>query len=589
MPEYAAKYIDNDGFIHPAVVQYTDPYGYDKDYYVPGEDEPSAAQTRAAQSGEYQYMTAEEMVGGTRGSIHPRLISFHNKIEFDHNIPLGKDSKDSINIEGEIPVDFELNYFLTLDGGIKWKWFIPCPTIKKFETGVDGEFGFHPSATIGFKGKCELPDDKSKITLAKFKGFTYTFMVGVIPVTVTIDPALKLKLDASVTAKASLGFSYDYSNKFKAGIRWQGGWSTIKEFEELENKFTFARPQVSFGAQAGIGLFMTASTKIYGVVGPELGIGPRLGAEANVTVSPEGVDWNAEVKLTVQAWAGAKIEILGYELAEWSTPFDIVGPWTILKLPSDGSEHKCDAEVKKQQTKETWEKFLAALDKEYEYKKVLEKFENMILWQQYNNGKTREEALMVLYGKLNNYAQGKVKMYAKFDINNTENHDDLSRGIAAFEAVYFSENVTNHLRNEAKNWKDITATLMDNPLLGRNVDLDWVKKTVEESHRDFVKNFKRQPEQKSEDIKWLMDYIMNKQNAMCLNDLKPYTGKINEMKNYMDEHKFFNKEPNELAFNYSIWVVFIKNRDGNVNTISANTLAQDVVAIYNNFSEYFEY
>ena len=84
-------------------------------------------------------------------------------------------------------------------------------------------------------------------------------------------------------------------------------------------------------------------------------------------------------------------------------------------------------------------------------------------------------------------------------------------------------------------------------------------------------------------------YIMNKQNAMCLNDLKPYTGKINEMKNYMDEHKFFNKEPNELAFNYSIWVVFIKNRDGNVNTISANTLAQDVVAIYNNFSEYFEY
>ena len=277
------------------------------------------------------------------------------------------------------------------------------------------------------------------------------------------------------------------------------------------------------------------------------------------------------------------------QLAEWSTTFDIVGPWTLLKLPSDGSEHKCDAEVKKQQTKETWEKFLAALDKEYEYKKVLEKFENMILWQQYNNGKTREEALMVLYGKLNNYAQGKVKMYAKFDINNTENHDDLSRGIAAFEAVYFSENVTNHLRNEAKNWKDITATLMDNPLLGRNVDLDWVKKTVEESHRDFVKNFKRLPEQKSEDIKWLMDYIMNKQNAMCLNDLKPYTGKINEMKNYMDEHKFFNKEPNELAFNYSIWVVFIKNRDGNVNTISANTLAQDVVAIYNNFSEYFEY
>ena len=395
MPEYAAKYIDNDGFIHPAVVQYTDPYGYDKDYYVPGEDEPSAAQTRAAQSGEYQYMTAEEMVGGTRGSIHPRLISFHNKIEFDHNIPLGKDSKDSINIEGEIPVDFELNYFLTLDGGIKWKWFIPCPTIKKFETGVDGEFGFHPSATIGFKGKCELPDDKSKITLAKFKGFTYTFMVGVVPVTVTIDPALKLKLDASVTAKASLGFSYDYSNKFKAGIRWQGGWSTIKEFEELENKFTFARPQVSFGAQAGIGLFMTASTKIYGVVGPELGIGPRLGAEANVTVSPEGVDWNAEVKLTVQAWAGAKIEILGWELAEWSTTFDIIGPWTLLKLPSDGSEHKTPAEKKAEDVKKQRE------NKINNYATMIdnfkEKLENMVIkYMEMDGGEHDEKVDLVL-------------------------------------------------------------------------------------------------------------------------------------------------------------------------------------------------
>ena len=83
IPEYAAKYVDNDGFIHPAVVQYTDPYGYDKDYYVPGVDEPSESQTRAAESGEYQYMTAEDMLSGTRGSIHPRLISFHNKISFD--------------------------------------------------------------------------------------------------------------------------------------------------------------------------------------------------------------------------------------------------------------------------------------------------------------------------------------------------------------------------------------------------------------------------------------------------------------------------------------------------------------------------
>jgi hypothetical protein len=37
--------------------------------------------------------------------------------------------------------------------------------------------------------------------------------------------------------------------------------------------------------------------------------------------------------MRLQAWAGAKIEVLGYELAEWSTRFDLAGPWTILKYP----------------------------------------------------------------------------------------------------------------------------------------------------------------------------------------------------------------------------------------------------------------
>ena len=590
IPEYAAKYVDNDGLIHPAVVQYTDPYGYDKDYHVPGIDQPSAAQTRAAQSGEYQYMTAEEMLSGTRGSIHPRLISFHNEITFDKNIPLGKESKDSINIEGKIPVDFELNYFLTLDGGIKWKWFIPYPTIKKFETGVDGEFGFHPKATIGFKGQCKLPEDMQKITLATFNGFTYTFMIGVVPVTVTIDPALKLKLDASVTAKASLGFSYDYSNKFKAGIRWKDGWSTIKEFEELEDKFKFAEPQVSFGAEAGIGIFLTAATKIYGVVGPELGIGPRLGAEANVTVSPEGVDWDAEVKLTVQAWAGAKIEILGWELAEWSTTFDIIGPWTLLKLPSNGREHKCEAEVKKEAKKKAWETFLAAMDEKFKYKNVLERFENMIIWQQDRLGRTREEAIMDIYGKLDEYAQGKHKMLGRFDINKPENKSELGQATMAFDEVAFHEYLDYRDYNRQKNWEDITATLMDNPLLGLNVDKDWVKKTVNESHNEFVKKFSREPEQKPEDIKWLMDYIMNKQNTKCLNDLKPYTKKINEMMDYTKKmQNYFEEEPVEYALNYSIWVVFIKNRSGNVNSISVETLAQDVRAMYINFVDRFKY
>ena len=566
IPEYAAKYVDDDGLIHPAVVQYTDPYGYDKDYYVPGIDEPSAEQTRAAQSGEYQYVTAEEMVSGTRGSIHPRLISFHNKISFDKNIPLGKDSKDSINIEGKIPVDFELNYFLTIDGGIKWKWFIPYPTIKKFETGVDGEFGFHPNATIGFRGKCSLPKDLQKITLAKFKGFTYTFMIGVVPVTVTIDPALKLKLDGSVTAKASLGFSYDYSNKFKAGIRWQGSWSTINEFEELENKFTFARPQVSFGAKAGIGLFMTATTKIYGVMGPELGIGPGLGAEANVTVSPEGVDWNAEVKLTVKAWAGAKIEILGWELSEWSTTFDIVGPWTLLKLPSDGSEHKTPAEQKAEDVKKQREKKINS------YANMINNFkedlENLVIKLIEMDGGDREEKVDMILKKL--------------DSKNTIIMRNLS-------ATYFFNNYKEEVETRYekfsadKNWKEVVESIKgseayniyDKNLKGwaKFLDFDMIR-------NNFVKTYGREPKiQDKADMQYLMIKVMDFAKDLYLEHQADYENAYNYLMNL--GHRIYSTESEE-ALQLAAYEA-IKKYTLNGNVLNAATNVENNILLSNMF------
>lgn len=60
-----------------------------------------------------------------------------------------------------------------------------------------------------------------------------------------------------------------------------------------------------------------------------------IGDKADLLISPDGVDWSGEVSMTLQAWAGAKVKILGYELAEWSTRFDIAGPWQILKFPAD--------------------------------------------------------------------------------------------------------------------------------------------------------------------------------------------------------------------------------------------------------------
>lgn len=245
--------------------------------------------------------------------------------------------------------------------------------------------------------------------------------------------------------------------------------------------------------------------------------------------------------------------------------------------------------MKKEQMKMAWEKFLAAMDNEYKYKKILEKFENMIIWQQDRLGRTREEATMDIYSQLNYYAQGKCSMFSKFDINKTEDHWQLSYGMTAFKQVYFHECVCNDGYNKKKNWEDITAILMDNPLLRYNVDKNWVKNTIEANHTEFLKCFKREPEQKPEDIKWLMDNIMNKLNRKCMNDLKPCMNKVNEMKNFIKEMNYFDEKPNENAFNYSIWVVFIVNRSGNVNHIDVETLAHEVRSMYYNFEKHFNY
>ena len=121
------------------------------------------------------------------------------------------------------------------------------------------------------------------------------------------------------------------------------------------------------------------------------------------------------------------------------------------------------------------------------------------------------------------------------------------------------------------------------------MDKDWVKNTIEESHKEFVKKFNREPKQQPEDIKWLMDYIMSKQNTKCLNALKPYMKKVNEVKDYMTKKKLFLEEPNEYAFNYSIWVVFTMTHGGDVNTVKVETLAQDVYAVYDKFAKCFNY
>ena len=347
MPDYAAKYVDENSVIHPAVILMTDPYGYDKPYHTPDE-QPVALQTRAAQDGEYACMTADEILSrSTRASIHNRIFSFDKKLEQDFKWPIGKGSKDSLYLNFEANLKFGINYFITIDGGVKWNAIIPTPYVNKFEAGLDGEFGFDTEIQFGFNKEWELDPDKWRQTLFTFTGYTFTFMVGPVPVAIEASPELFAKLDGKVNGKIFMGMKYEYANNFKAGITYDGEtdkWGVIKEFNEEKNTFTYLPPQAEVHAEAGFGIYLGAKIKIYKVAGPELSVGPRLGAEATLSISPyeEKLDLEAEVKMTMNAVVGAKIEVLGYELAGTETTIELAGPWTLWKFPSDGSEHKVE-------------------------------------------------------------------------------------------------------------------------------------------------------------------------------------------------------------------------------------------------------
>lgn len=327
-PEYAAKYVDDAEVLHPAYIHLTDPYGYDTDYDSP-EDKPSATQTRAAASGEYEFMTAEEIAASrTRWGCHNRIISFEKEVEKKFKLAVGKDSKDSVYAAFNGKLEFGLNYFITLDGGVKWSGIVPSPYLKKFEAGVDGNFGFEAGVTLGFTKEWELDKDKYTKELLKFKGYTFTFWVGPIPVAIATDPHLDVAVDGKIGGKVETSLKYEYANTFKAGFGWAEGkdFYSITEFKEEANELTFEPPHLTIYAEAGIGFYLVCDLKIYGLAGPELGVGPRLGAELEGTFSPaeDKLAAKGKVALTVNAVIGAKLELLGYKLAETKLTFPLL-------------------------------------------------------------------------------------------------------------------------------------------------------------------------------------------------------------------------------------------------------------------------
>ena len=520
IPDYAAKYVDHNNVIHPAVIHLTDPYGY-KDEYHTNEDQPEAVQTRAAQNGEYKYMTAEELVGETRWSVSKRLLGVDTEVKRNFKFA-AKGSKDSVQVNFKAGVNFELNYFLTLEGGLQWSGILPEPYVKKFETGVDGSFGVDASVEFSFEKKLDL-GDKLKFELAKFNGYSFTFWVGPVPVLISVDPNIFMKFDGSISGKVTTGFKYEYGNKFMGGARYTSGhgWEGMGYFKETANKFEIIPARVAFKYTSGLGIFLGADITIYKCAGPELAIGPHLGGELTATIKPieaqkpeDLVDVKGKIELSINAELGAKLSLLGYKLAETTVTIPLAGPWTLAKFPSDGTEHKVgdtDGVASLPPSCTPWKNFYNKVESSAfakSYKEAMQKVISMLKeMYNYDEAKARQIAIDRMQEGRNSEPEA---TYAVMDdvVGNLKNYmEELE--VLYYDYKYQKAGETGDYEwINAENWKQICQ------LMASRYSWYCYNTTREQGevniHKWFKIAFNREPDSSSaEDMSWISERYRN--------------------------------------------------------------------------------
>lgn len=516
MPAYAAKYVDGNQVIHPAVIHLTDPLGYGKGYHDP--DEQPTMTRSAADESCYDYIIPEQMTA-TRASAHQRIMSLKQEIKANKKFALSEG--DSLDFNLYVPIDFELNYFITLNGGIEWKACVPVPTVKKFEAGLDGKFAFSPELTVGFNKAFQVPGDKLKYNILDFEGYSFTFWVGCVPVVIKCQPNLYAKIDGQVTGQAVLGIKYDYENNFKVGVGYKkgDGWSVIDEFNEVKNEVSFVRPQVRVHAEAGIGVYLGMDVMIYGVAGPTVSVGPRLGAEADLKVSPFEKNWNektdfsANINLSVNAVAGAKLKVLGYELGEYKATFRLAGPWLLWKYPSDGTEHKVgDLEY----SDEDFRNYTALMNgfmKSNEggvYKNIKSQAISELMEMYDIDNATANKILQKSNMKALIKTWGYIPTASAYYYQVSELLVDCAGEVHATYYDYLEQKAGENGDTEylaARNWERIME------MLSTNSEIKSFMKTYKSGpdyvHQWFVEDFGREPNESPEDLEWLTDHMLN--------------------------------------------------------------------------------
>ena len=351
IPEYAAKYIDDDNVIHPTAVTYRPAEGEDatrSSVMVYGTF--SADDIMMARQGDSRFWPVDQIkkfikkaYEWTKDHTKYNVREYHRnqslvqdnttytkKFEFGPKPKKKGEKVDTFNVNVKVPVDFALTYDFILDARGS---LVSLPDVNRFETTINGTFEFAPEVTLGFSKKFEIPEDKQRLKLIKFPSVSLHFTIGIIPITVNIDPYVFMKLEGSVSGSAYTGLRYHYASNFKfGGAYYNNDWHFIKEYNCEDNSISMIPPTAEFKAHAGIGLMLGADVIIQKLAGPKLAVGPKLTADAELRLNqdPDQCHFKSSVDVGVVGEIGAKLKIFAWDLGEVEKEIKFGDPYNLF-------------------------------------------------------------------------------------------------------------------------------------------------------------------------------------------------------------------------------------------------------------------
>lgn len=304
------RYVDDEGVFHPAV--------YIVHEGISQVDENGNIATRAG-SQESVCFTAEELYADNAS---------WNILNIDHNfgnIKVGLQDKGSNTSAYLYAKNMHLKALAGLRVNVNTKWF----KLKYFECIAYGNFAGSATLGINVSKSFDLVEQEQKLaTLGACSG---VFWIGIVPVAVTAEMGLKAVESASITASCDISTDFSFHANYESGLVYNGSWRTINNGSAgCDNTFN-ATANASLGCECQIAALVYANVKLYGCLGPELGLGPQINLGANLSIEEETSNGNVERYLRgeyylqpcVSGSLQAQLSVWKWSIAKWSYPFTL--------------------------------------------------------------------------------------------------------------------------------------------------------------------------------------------------------------------------------------------------------------------------